>query len=112
MEEWIQKATAELDRAKEARQAGKEGMARVCARRAAGIIAAQYLRGDGIDLRDPSAYHCLQVLQGMPGLTVDLHQSIDALLLRVNTDHRLPPNIDLIEEVRRLSRSLMGIELE
>lgn len=112
MEEWIERAKVEIDHAEEARQTGKEGMARVCARRAAGIIAAQYLRGEGIDLRDPSAYHCLQVLQGMPGLTVDMHQSIDALLLRVNSDHHLPANLDLIEAARGLSRVLMGIELE
>lgn len=87
-------------------------MARVCARRAAGVIASEYLRREGISLNDPSAIHTLQTLLGMPGITVNTQLAIQALLLRVNSDHQLPANLDLLEASRELARDLLGIELE
>lgn len=112
MNEWQEQANTELAHARSARRQGKEGMARVCARRAAGIIAGEYLRREGVSVSDPSAYHRLQVLLGMPGLSIETRQATEALLLRVNSDHTLPVQVDLIAAAGWLASALLQVVLE
>jgi len=92
----------ELDKAQAARSAGKEGMARACARRAAGMAARDFLTHHGVRPRRDSAYDSLQKLTAFPGLPSDLKQAAEYLTLRVNTEFGLPDNIDLISEARKL----------
>ena len=93
---------AELEKAERARLAGNEGMARVCARRAAGIAARDFLTRQGIRLRDTSAYKVLLALVEFPGLAPDLRIVASHLTTRVTEAFTLPMDSDLIADARKL----------
>ncbi len=97
---------AELELAEQARRRGNEGQARVCARRAAGIAARVYLDQHGRGVRASSAYDVLRLLAKDPNLPPDLWQSAEYLTLRVNEEFKLPENVDLIAEARKLCEGL------
>jgi hypothetical protein len=97
---------AELMRAEAARARGNEGQARVCARRAAGIAAREYLAGRAQVMRTPSAYDLLQLLRDDSSLAEELRQSAAYLTLRVNEEFKLPMNVDLIAVARQLCEGL------
>lgn len=112
--DWKEKARAELHLAETARQAGNEGKARVCARRAAGHIAGEYLQRRGAPSRSTSAISRLQVLITLPDLEPQVRETAGHFLLRINPDHQLPVEVDLISEARWLAQSLLGeaVDLE
>jgi hypothetical protein len=93
---------AELEKAEGARLAGNEGRARVCARRAAGIAARDFLTRQGVRLRDMSAYAALQALAEFPGLTPDLRNTTSHLITRLTEAFTLPMDVDLIADARKL----------
>ena len=93
--------------AEDARAAGNEGRARVCARRAAGFAAGEYFTRAGISPIQLSAYDRLRDLRKHEGLPDEAYQFVDHLLLRVDTDQQLPIPVDLIEEARRLKSMLL-----
>ena len=101
---------AELDMAETVRAAGNEGRARVCARRAAGMAARDFLKRHFISssravqgkLGENSAYEALQTLANFPGLAPELKQAAIYLTMRVNPEFQLPQGIDLLEEARKL----------
>jgi hypothetical protein len=93
---------AELERAERARLAGNEGMARVCARRAAGIASRDFLTRHRVRLRDASAYAALQALVKFPGLTPDLQVAALHLTTRLTGAFTLPIDADLIADARKL----------
>ncbi len=97
----------ELEHAERARALGQEGKARVCARRAAGIAARLYLSQHGRIVRTPSAYDVLKLLMEEPSLAPELRQAAEHLTLRVDEDFKLPAEVDLISEARRLCASLL-----
>lgn len=99
---WFELMQAELENGEVARARGNEGMARVCARRAAGYAVAEYFTRVGIDFRNPSAYERLRFLQTLPDVPEDVRAACAALTLRVDTEYRLPPEVDLLLEARRL----------
>jgi hypothetical protein len=92
----------ELEQAERARQAGNEGRARVCARRAAGLAARVFLAQHAVHLRDRSAYAALQVLSEFPGLAPDLLTATLHLTTRVTEEFTLPLEADLIADARKL----------
>lgn len=98
---------AEFDKAEQARVRGNEGQARVCARRAAGIAAREYLARRGQSVRTPSAYDLLKLLADDPHLSADLRQAARYLTLRVDEEFKLPVAVDLIAEARRLCDGLL-----
>lgn len=98
----------ELKRAEEARSRGNEGQARVCARRAAGIAAREYLIGKGIRPPSASAMDLLQLLKDDPLLPPDVKRIADLLMLRVNEEFNLPVQADLIAEARTLCNVLLN----
>ncbi len=98
---------AEIDRAEAARARGNEGQARVCARRAAGIAAREYLARRGEKIRTPSAYDLLKILAEEQSLSGELRQSARYLTLRVNEEFKLPVNVDLIAEARKFCDELL-----
>jgi hypothetical protein len=104
---WKNRFTEEIQRAESARNAGNEGMARVCARRAAGVVAGEYLRIHGISLPGPSAYVRLKVLQQLPQTPAPIQDIVDHFLIRINPDHNLPVQADLIAEARWLASELL-----
>ena len=92
----------ELEQAEGARLAGNEGRARVCARRAAGIAARDFLARHFLRLPDRSAYTALQALVDYPGLAPDLRPAALHLVLRVTAEFTLPEDPDLIADARKL----------
>ena len=106
--EWQINYDAELKQAEQARSLGNEGMARVCARRAAGIVVGEYLRRQNLPTLGPSAYDRLNYLLSMPGMSAANREIAKHLTLRVTTDHTLPVDVDLIAEARKLAANLLG----
>lgn len=98
---------AEIDRAEAARARANEGQARVCARRAAGIAAREYLSRRGEKIHTSSAYDLLKKLVEEQSLSAELRQSAYYLTLRVNEEFKLPVNVDLIAEARRFCDELL-----
>lgn len=106
-DDWKTSFERELKQAEDARARGNEGMARVCARRAAGVIAGEYLRRLGRDSPGSSAYDRLRFLLQVPGISPQARDAIEKLLLRVTVDHDLPVQIDLIGAARKLATELL-----
>jgi hypothetical protein len=109
---WKVELHAEFDRAESARAAGKEGQARVCARRAAGIAIREYLTRRGYPNTSASAYDLLNLFSGLPGVAPDLKLIADHLTLRVTEEFELPVEADLVAEAYTLCVSLMPELLE
>ncbi len=105
--DWQSQITCEFDRAEEARRAGNEGQARVCARRAAGIAIREYLGRRGLPARNPSAYELLGLIADLPDAPPDARQAAVMLTLRVTEEFTLPVDADLLEEARRLCKALL-----
>lgn len=104
--DWHAQIESEFEKAEQARARGNEGQARVCARRAAGIAIREYLTRLGIHPPSVSAYDLLNFLKDDPHLSDDLKLIADHLTLRVNEEFKLPVNVDLIAEARKLCESL------
>ena len=109
--DWFIQYANELDQAEAARKAGNEGMARVSARRASGIIIKGYLVRQGIYTSTPSAFERLEILIDLPYVTEQVKQVAVYFLLRVNPDYMLPVDVDLIAEARWLAQELLGQNL-
>lgn len=104
---WREAFEGEIERAEAARLAGNEGMARVCARRAAGIAIREFLARRGTAWRSPSAYALLHTLQSMDDLPAEAILAAERLLMRVTPEFSLPIQADLIIESRRLAEALL-----
>jgi hypothetical protein len=109
--EWKKKARAEIQQAIAARKAGNEGKARVCARRAAGVIIGEYLRRRGTPLANASAFVRLQHLQTLPEVSPRLREVAGYFLARVTPEHGLPVEADLVKEVQWLGKELLGEDI-
>lgn len=103
---WQEQYQAEIFQAKKARIIGNEGMARVCARRAVGVLLGEYLSQQGIPTPGPSAYDRIRVFQGYAPLDPQIREIIDHFLLHVQADRTLPGNYDLIAEAEWLVSKL------
>lgn len=108
MTEWRNQIQREFARATAARARGNEGQARVCARRAAGIAIREYYARRGQNFSTPSAYDLLTLLRDDPRILPDLKQAAAHLTLRVTEEFRLPIDVDLLEEARKLCKGLLG----
>jgi len=106
--DWQTEISAEFEKAEQARSRGNEGQARVCARRAAGIAAREYLTRQGIRPPSVSAYDLLNSLKNDLRLSPDLRLIADHLTLRVTEDFKLPVNADLVAEARKFCEELLG----
>jgi HEPN domain-containing protein len=106
MADWQTQIEKEFAQAQQARTKGNEGQARVCARRAAGIAAREYFARQGRIFRTPSAYDLLNELVHEAGISSKLRRSAEYLTLRVNEEFKLPVDVDLIEEARKLCEGL------
>jgi len=107
MTDWKVKLQKEFERANSARAGGNEGQARVCARRAAGIAIREYYARRGYQIRTPSAYDLLQMLVDEPQLSPAVKQAAKYLILRVNEEFKLPVDVDLLDEARKLCDELL-----
>ena len=105
--DWQAQVNAEFEKAEQARANGNEGQARVCARRAAGIVIREYLTRQGIRPPSVSAYDLLNLVKEDPRLPGDLKLIATHLTLRVTEEFKLPVNADLIAEARTFCESLL-----
>lgn len=106
-DDWETTFEAEIEHAEEARRSGSEGMARVCARRAAGALVGAYFARSGIHLDSVSAYDRLRYLSEQPTISPEIVESVNLFLSRVTFEHTLPGDVDLIAEARCLRQELM-----
>lgn len=104
---WQDQFNKELDHAEAARTIGNEGKARVCARRAAGIVIGEYMRRRHISYSKTSAYDRIKYLISQESLPPEARLVLEHFLLRIDTDHNLPVDADLIGEARWLSVTLL-----
>ena len=104
---WKTQLNQEFQMAYDARAANNEGKARVCARRAAGVAIREYLIRRGINPPGVSAYDLLEVLEEMDETSADLKQAADHLRLRVTEEFRLPVDVDLIAEAKKICSALV-----
>jgi HEPN domain-containing protein len=107
MTDWKEKLQKEFELAESARARGNEGQARVCARRAAGIAIREYYARRGKNIRTPSAYDLLQMLANEPQISPEIRQVAGYLTLRVNEEFKLPVDVDLLAEARKLCDRLL-----
>jgi hypothetical protein len=99
----------ELEMALAARAAGNEGKARVCARRAAGLVLGEYFTRRGISPIKASAYDRLRTMQALGDVPSDVSRVVDHFLLRVDSNQQLPISVDLIEDARWLKSQLLDL---
>jgi hypothetical protein len=97
----------EIEHAISARIDGNEGMARVCARRAAGIIIGEYLKRQGFTNLSGSAIESMLVFIELPDVDDNYREIANRFLLKVNTDHNLPIDADLISDAQWLFKNLL-----
>ncbi len=82
-------------------------MARVCARRAAGILISEYLLRRGYRETNINANTLLLFFVNLPDTDEKCKQICRHLLMKVNQEHNLPAQIDLIQEVTWLKDNLL-----
>lgn len=108
--DWNSYYKQELERALRARQDGNEGMARVCARRAAGWLLGEYFRRQEIHTSATSALGRLKKFIDLPSTSEELREIAGHFLLRITTNHELPVEADLITELQRMRSALIDDE--
>jgi hypothetical protein len=96
----------ELLLAKQSRKEGNEGRARVCARRAAGAAVQAYFGKQGNSSQPENALRSLLSLSNTQNIPDRIQLAVERLTQRVNDDHQLPPEIDLIKEAKLLIQYL------
>lgn len=105
--DWHDKVREDLTRADAARGANNEGMARVCARRAAGWAAIAYLDKEGIERQKNSGFETLIQIKELKLLGADALKLLDHLSLSIEKDDpeedsHWPEEIDLLGDARKL----------
>lgn len=105
--DWKTALDMESTRAEQARRENNEGMARVCARRAAGHAAGEFLRRLGLADASPSAYDRLQLICALPDIPPVVVDAAQHLLVRLTPEHTLPVEADLINEAIVLRKQLL-----
>lgn len=98
---------AELDYAKKVREQGNEGMARVCARRAAGwAIGIYQINQLGMDHANHSAYQLLKWFQTRDQFPRQDREAAARLTTQINEAHELPHPEDPIADAQQIITSL------
>lgn len=105
--DWEKKFSDEIQRAEIARSKGNEGMARVCARRAAGIAIEEYLDKTANKFESNSTLAKLEYINSLPIIPDNIKKTISDLLIHVTPEHTHPRNSDLVSEARKLREELM-----
>jgi hypothetical protein len=102
-----QRVEQEISQAWSAREAGNEGKARVCARRAAAILVREFLRRQGVDPGQRDAYGTLTLAASAPEIPAETREVLGHFLTRVEPGGRWPIQADLLAEVRALAETLL-----
>jgi hypothetical protein len=105
--DWKVEYQHEIEHACAARTAGNEGMARVCARRATGIIISEYLRRFGYTNISTSIFDQISLFLSLPGIDSQCRDTVSHFVMKVNSDHSLPSEVDLISDAHWLAENLL-----
>ena len=105
--DWRVRFAREMKMADKARAEGNEGKARVCARRAAGIVADEYMRRHGVSTPNMTAYERVKLLSAWPDLPEGVDAVVAHLTTRVNEQYELPIDADLVVDAQWLARVLL-----
>ena len=100
--------TAELADAIASRKEGREGRARVCARRAAGLAVASYYECRHAHLATHSAFDLLKLVQLEEELPTGVRLAAARLSTRVTTSGQLPHPQDPLDDARMLIETLLA----
>jgi len=104
---WKKTFDDEIRNARISRQEGNEGRARVCARRAAGIVISEYFARNSLPDPSESAYERLLALRQIPQISDQVIDFSQHLIQRVTPEHTLPFEADLIEDAIQLRKVLL-----
>jgi hypothetical protein len=104
---WNIEFLKEIEQARISRQSGNEGRARVCARRAAGIAAGEYLSQIQPDYQIKGALENLTNLQSHLSISKNIKDSISLFIIHVDYEHNLPVDVDLIEKAVEIRDKLL-----
>jgi hypothetical protein len=105
---WKTAFARELETAEAARASGNEGRARVCARRAAGIVVREYFSRKRIPFTPHSAYQNLLYLRSYQDTSPRVQEIAGHFLERITPEHNLPIKADLIAEAHWLAQALLS----
>jgi hypothetical protein len=92
----------EMELAHTSRLEGREGRARVCARRAAGWAVSSILPGDPSPSERGNAYEALRWLQQQEILSDSVRDAAVRLTTRLTAEHRLPFDEDPLQDAERV----------
>ena len=96
----------ELDLAEKNRREGFEGRARVIARRAAAKAILEFFNRRNIPAANLNTLDLIQAFIDLPEISPEMRRAAEMLLIRVNEEHQLPGDIDLIAVARGLIQGL------
>lgn len=100
----------ELKAAQEARRNGNEGMARVCARRAAGWAIGVRFKDDLSPGATTNAFLLLAWLKEQETIDEPLRAAADRLTTRITEDHELPHPEDPLEDAAYIVEAMLDGE--
>jgi hypothetical protein len=100
----------EYKAAQDAQALGLEGKARVCARRAAGLLIQKYLSTQNLDTIKMNSLDLIKHLQQTSD-SLELALLLSHYFEVVNTDHHLPSDMDLVASLPKLAQ-LLNINLQ
>jgi hypothetical protein len=107
----LERIQDELQSAAGWRRRGKEGRARVCARRAAGWAARMYFQRQRISTRaGMNAYRLLEELTARQDVGLDLRQAAERLITRVTVSGSWPFEEDPIQDAELICARLLAGE--
>lgn len=114
----IDKLKKEIQTARRSEEAGNEGRARVCARRAAGWAIQAHLKSQGQALDSNNALDHIKHFAAFEGLPERYYQALHRLSIKLEKDsleedaYYPIEGVDLIEEAKWLAEDLLKISLE
>ena len=112
---WKLKFEKEITKGKDAQKKGNAGMARVCARRAAGIVIREYMIRNAVDLPrlsrvllpGASALNHLKFFCDDLDVPDEARERGKHFLLQLTPEHIIPGNPDLLEDAKWLAENLL-----
>ncbi len=105
-QDWQHRFAQELQAAKRARDRGNEGRARVCARRAVGVLLDAWFASQGISFDKPSAYDKIRFFLTLDTPEEQVRTAMQHFIMRVTPEYTLPVDADLVEEAQWLRTTL------
>jgi hypothetical protein len=106
---WQMHFTKEIERGDLARSEGNEGMARVCARRAAGVVVRAYFDTQNRSTK-MSILNLLRKLSVLEDVPPKINEIAAHFIWQITTEHVLPQEVDLLREARWLAKELLSFE--